>query len=220
MRVPVFFVAVLCFACVEPYEFTENSKQQSLVVEGYLSNVSYSESVNFPSDGRYFTVSLRYSSDANNTGDEMVAKASVSLISDTGEEWEYSESLREPGKYVLRLPDFEAEGGKAYKLHIELANEETYESDWETLPESATTAPIGIVGFDEVEKSGYVTQAGEKVVRTIKGVNVYIEVPENESAKPVFYRWSFEPSWVYIAPLARSSDPNFKCLLGNESQLS
>lgn len=125
MRSLIFFVAVLCFACVGSYEFTETRKQQGLVVEGYLSDVSYNEPVNFPSDGRYFTVSLRYTSDVNNSKDEMAPKASVSLLSDTGEEWEYSESLREPGKYVLRLPDFEAEGGKAYKLHIELANEET-----------------------------------------------------------------------------------------------
>lgn len=200
----------LTLACVEPYEFDVENEQPNLVVEGYISDISYEESKEFPSDGRYFTIFLHYAGDVGNRRDLSATNATVYLESDSGEKWTYMEKEAEPGKYVLFLNGFEAEEGKAYKLHIELPNEERYESDWQSLPTS-TLATIGNVGFEEVEKQLYKVQAGKQVVETIKGINVFVDLPENNTGSTTFYRWKFTPTWIYIAPLVSPNGPNYKC---------
>ena len=83
------FILILS-GCIEPYEFRIENKAPTLVVEGFISNVSYNETLQYPSDGRFFTVKLRLTSDVINVSDEVVEHASVTLVSDAGEEWEYS----------------------------------------------------------------------------------------------------------------------------------
>jgi hypothetical protein len=217
MRLLLILVLVMCFSCIEPYEFVIEEDEPALVVEGYISNVSYDETVQYPSDGRYFAVKLGYTSDVTNRRGIVAANAIVHLEDETGRQWAYTELADEPGKYLLLWKDFEAVAGRKYKLKITLPNEETYESEWETLP---PPAPMGDIGFTEVEKQVYQMEAGEQVVVTIRGVNVYVEVPEQDREKPVYYRWDFDPTWIYIAPLARSSEPDYKCWASNNNYLS
>lgn len=217
----IFFLLflILAPACVEPYEFVVENKGPALVVEGFLSDVSYNESVAFPSDGRYFSISLRYAGDVVNGKDLAVPTAAVSLRSESGEQWKYTESSSEAGKYELQVADFEAVLGKAYKLRIELPNEEIYESNWERLP-MPQLAPMGAINFEEVERQEYVMLAGVKEVRTVKGINVYINLPENVSGSPAFYRWKFSPTWTYSAPLADEGDTYYKCWATSSNYLS
>lgn len=215
---------ILCFliisGCIEPYEFVVKDKNSTLVVEGSISNVSYNESLLYLSDGRFFTVRLRKTSDVINLRGEMVSNASVSLISSSGEEWFYSESPTEAGTYILKEPAFEAVKGTAYKLRIKVADgEEAYESEWEEIPASSP-AKMGTVGFEEVEKQVYEMVAGEWQISTKKGINFFLNLPENKTGKPVYYRWDFTPTWIYIAPLAFSSQPGYKCWATNENYLS
>ena len=65
----------------------------------------------------------------------------------------------------------------------------------------------------------YQVKAGEKVVVSIRGINVFVEVPENSTEMPAYYRWKFEPTWIYIAPLARSIEPDYKCWASNKNYL-
>jgi hypothetical protein len=78
------FITIFFIGCIEPYEFTVKNNNPTLVVEGFISNVSFNESLNFPSDGRYFTVYLRYTSDVINKKDEVVKNAVVYLLNDWG----------------------------------------------------------------------------------------------------------------------------------------
>ncbi|WP_224997629.1 DUF4249 domain-containing protein [Cesiribacter sp. SM1] len=203
--------------CIEPYTFVIENNEPGLVVEGYISNVSFSESKEYPSDGRYFTVVLHYTSDvADHLNDQAVANASVKLVDDAGAEWLYTETST-PGTYVLKADDFQASPEHAYKLQIALTDGEAYESEWERI---AQVAPeMGNIGFEETEKQIYVVEANEQVVRTIKGINVFIYVPPNPSGEPLYYRWNFDSHWIYTAPLARSSNPNFKCWVNNAKYL-
>ncbi len=216
MPVLVLIIFFFCLGCVEPYEFAVKNNQPSLVVEGYISNVSYSESISYPSDGRYFTVDLRYTSDVTNQRDDVVTNAAVHLISETGEMWAYTATA--PGSYQLLDKDFEAFAGVAYKLKITLTDEIVYESAWEKIEQEAPA--IGIVGFEEVEKQIKDIEAGKEVIKANKGINVFIDVPENSTGKPIFYRWDFEPMWVYIAPLAPSYQPDYRCWATNKNYLS
>lgn len=210
-------LSVFCFSCIEPYEFVVEDNEPRLVVEGYISNVSFNESLGFPSDGRYFVVQLRYTSDVTNRKGNVPVNATILLEDKLGQQWAYTESSVEPGKHILMWEDFEAVEGRAYKLKLILANEEIYESDWQKLP---PPAPVGEISFEEVEKQVYRIKLREQVIETIKGIKVYVDVPENEAGAPLYYRWSFEPTWIYIAPLARTIQSDDKCWISSKLYLA
>ena len=144
-----FFLFFIVAACVEPYHFVIPDATPSLVVEAYLSDKSYKETLTYPSDGRFFTVKLSYTSDVINTPSQEVSLAVVELHSDRNEVWKYTELTDTPGLYGLLDSLFEAEAGVRYKLHIQLPDEEIYESEWEGLP-TTEPPPMGTVGFEEI----------------------------------------------------------------------
>lgn len=221
-KLAFFFIllfASACSACIEPYDFRVKNENPALVVEGYISDVSFNESIQYPSDGRFFTLKLRLTSDVINLRDKVAENASVRIVSSSGEEWEYAELPYEPGTYVLTDRDFKASPGIQYKLRVVLTDEKRYESSWEELP-SAVSAVMGSIGFEETEKLVHVVKAGERVVETIPGVNVHIEVPENDPGTTAYYRWDFTPHWIYIAPLASPGQGDYKCWATNALYLS
>ena len=202
-NVVYFLFFLLAAACVEPYNFVIRDNEPSLVVEAFLSDKSYNETVNYPSDGRYFSVKLSYTGDVINIRSKPISYASVELQTDHGETLQYSESPAVAGIYELLHEDFKAEPGVRYRLRIQLPNEEVYESAWESLP-SAEIPPMGEIDFEEFMMQKYAIEANEEVVVTVKAVRTKIQVPENTTGSPLFYRWSFMPHWIYIAPLSPS----------------
>ena len=49
---------LLLTACIEPFEFNRENLDSELVIEAYISDISYSESLLAPSNGRYFMVKV------------------------------------------------------------------------------------------------------------------------------------------------------------------
>jgi hypothetical protein len=194
--------------CVDPIEFVVNNNEPHLVVEGYISDKSYNETLLYPSDGRYFTIKLSLTSDVTNVRSVPVSGASVDLIDDLGAQRDYVETGN--GMYALVDPDFRAVAGRKYKLKISLAGDDVYESAWESLPGIAAD-PISEIDFDEVEKQVYKYQADEKIIQTVKGITGFIQLPEHNSEEPVYYRWDLIPHWIFIAPLPPAFSPTKKC---------
>lgn len=190
----------LAASCIEPYEFSIYNKQPSLVVEAQISDASFLQTLEYPSDGRYFTVKLSYTSDVTNLKGKPVSEASVVLLSDQGEQWNYAESGKDAGSYILKDKDFEAKEGINYRIQIKLDNGEQYESSWEALP-LVNEHAIGPVNFEEVEKEMYKVKAGENVLTTVKGISTSISILDVGAESPVYYKWNLNPSWIYIAPL-------------------
>lgn len=215
----VLLLVVMLTGCIEPYTFVIRNNDPTLVVEGFISDVSYNETLGYPSDGRYFTVSLRYTSDVSATNDKVVENASVRLVSDAGEEWAYTHSSRQAGSYILEDKDFKARPGTEYKLQINLTDGKSYESGWEKMPESAMDT-MGALDFEETSRQVFEVQAGERVVVTRKGINLRIDLPGREPGNTVYYQWKFDPTWIYIAPLARSSQPDYKCWVTSRNYIS
>ena len=184
-------------ACIEPYQFVIENKVPVLVVEGFVSNVSYQETLNYPGDGRYFYVKLSNTSDVINIRGEVVGGASVTLLANSGESWSYSEKV--PGEYYLFDKEFKVNEGTSYKIQIVLANGEIYETDWQELPGDKDQS-IGEISFKEVEEDFYRVIAGEQKVRPKKGIQVTVDLPLNKEGEDVYYRWDFEPIWVYQSP--------------------
>ena len=202
-NVAYFLFFLMAAACVEPYNFVIKDSEPSLVVEAFLSDKSFNETVNYPSDGRYFSVKLSYTSDVINVRSKPISYASVELQTDHGETLQYTESPNVAGQYELLYDDFKAEPGVRYRLRIQLPNEEVYESAWEGLP-AAGIPPMGEVSFEEFMMQKYAIQANEEVIVSVKAIRAKIQVPENTTGSPLFYRWSFMPTWIYIAPLSQS----------------
>jgi hypothetical protein len=206
----LYFISFLfIFSCIEPYEFVVKNNNPTLVVEGYISDRSFTETLSYPSDGRFFTIKLSRTSDVTNVRSLPVTDAIVKLLSDQGEEWTYDPSTT-PGLYFLNNNDFKAQAGVRYSLQI-TAGEEYYESDWEQLPD-VETAPIGEVSFTEGTKQTYIVEANEPVLRNIQVVTARLELAPSISDKTVYYRWQFDPLWVYRAPLSPSAtSPGHVC---------
>ena len=192
----LYFMLLFATGCVDPYKFVIENKEPGLAVEAYMSDKSFKETLDYPSDGRYFTVKLRSTSDVTNVRDNPIQFAEVQVSNDSGESWDYSESA--PGIYTLFNDEFNAEEAMRYKLTIKLQDESVVESDWVHLPETAP--PMGEVSFREEDIQKYVIQLREEVIVTVKGVRTQIAIPENSTGKTTFYRWNFDPIWIYDPP--------------------
>lgn len=207
-RLRFFLLFIVIAGCVEPYEFVVKDLSPSLVVEAYISDKSYNETLTYPSDGRYFTVKLSETGDVTNVRPIPVAGAVVELRSNEGETWLYQEG--NGGMYTLFDNDFKARKGLQYQLHITLPDEHIYESGWEAMPD-VNVPPMGDIAFKESQKQVYVLEANQWVVRTKQTVVTSIQVPVNTSGEEIHYRWSYSPTWIYVAPLISQSDPVYRC---------
>ena len=198
----------LIAGCIEPYEFVVRNPRPSLVVEAYLSDKSFNETLSYPSDGRYFTVKLTETGDVTNSRPRPVMGAIVELEVSNGERLVYTES--EGGIYKLIDADFKARHGLQYRLKIFLQDENIYESAWESLPDTEIP-PMGQIDFTETESQLYVMESKEWVLTEKQVALVSVEVPKNTSGESIFYRWTYAPMWIYVAPLISQNDPVYRC---------
>jgi Domain of unknown function (DUF4249) len=216
------FLFVVISSCIEPYEFVIINDDPVLVVDGNISDKSFNETLLYPSDGRHFTVRISLTGNVINTRPQMISGASVHLVSDQNGYWEYTETdpASKPGVYVLLDPDFKAAQNTQYRLRITLPGEDVYESEWEALP-VAETPEIGEIGFIETDVLANQRELGEIVIKTVKGITGNINVPENSTGSPLYYRWEYTPTWIYQAPLSRSaSNPGHRCWATDDQYLN
>ena len=205
--------------CIEPYDFEIINNEPTLVVESYFSDKSYNETLEFPSDGRYFEVKLKQTSDVTNVNDQPETNAEVTLLNNLDESWVYQEAPEGSGKYLLLDDNFKAQRSIQYKLKIKLANGGQYESSWEALPQSIPQE-MGDISFQEIVKQGYVYESGEEKIRDIDGIDIYVNLPVNNTSSPKFIKWDFVPIWVYIAPFTSELEAIHKCWISNQYYLS
>lgn len=201
--------------CIEPYSFNVDDSNERLVIESFITDVSYIESFDYPSDGRFFTTTLRYGQKINGFG-ESVTQAIVSIEASNGNEWFYTETSA--GTYVLLDPDFKALKGIDYKLNVLLANNERFESDWARL--ESDEHKMGDISFVESENFETVYQRGEKIVKEVAGINLTVDIPEKANEESKFYLWQYDATWIYIAGRRSYRDPTYKCWVTGNSYLS
>jgi hypothetical protein len=204
-----FFVLSFFFvnSCIEPYNFDNTDVKPVLVVEGFISDISYNESKLLPYDARYFSIKLKYTSIVTNKYDEVIDDATVRLISDNGFYWNYTPTFFEGSfQYVLMDNDFHAEKGIQYKVQIILKNGDTYESDFQEITDAR---PMGDISYEETSITTTKFISGEVELVTIKGINVFLTIPELEI--PTNYRFDVLPSWVFVAPYAPEESPVKTC---------
>jgi len=215
LLISIFF---LISDCVEPYGFRIVNDQSSLVIESHISNVSHNETKNYPSNGRYFNVKLSNTSDVINIKNSPVSYATIILYNDSGEYWMYTEKPLGSGVYYLFDDEFKASINQEYKLTVNLLDGRMYESSFEKI-NNQDIPKIGSIGFEEVIKQVYEYAAGEEIIVDKDGINVTIDVPRHGNENPIYYRWIFTPTWVFIAPFGHSSQPGYKCWVESQFYL-
>ena len=198
----------LIAGCIEPYEFVVRNPEPSLVVEAFISDTSFNETLTYPPDGRYFTVRLTLTGDVQNTRPLPVSGAVVTLVTSEGDELIYTETGS--GIYTLTDPAFEAQSGVLYSLRIATPDENVYESSWEGLPDVDVPA-MGDISFVETELQQYVMEYPKWVLRSKQVALVNVEVPPNTTGEEIYYRWTYSPMWIYVAPLISQNDPVYRC---------
>lgn len=192
---------LLVSGCIEPYNFKVETETRSLVVEAFITDKSFVDTRGYPSDGRYFKARVTYSGDVTNERPTPVQGVVVFVEDDQGASWQYIET--EPGTYVLADDVFHALPERKYRLTVQ-TGAEVYQSSWEQLP-AARTPVMGDIGFTETEKDVFEVEANETVIRTKKGIEPHVHVSPNTSGESLYYRWEYEPMWIYAAPLAPRS---------------
>lgn len=212
-------LGLICQACIEPYEFEIKKEEAALVVEGFVSDVSYLETLSYPSDGRFFSVKLRYTNDVTNARDRVEPNAVVFLEDDEQNQWYYKQAEEEPGTYRLEIPDFKVYKGRKYRIGIQLPTDEQYYSEWSALPE-VQAPPMGELSFNETSQQRFVYKGKEREVDDIAGVELMLNLPPHANDQPIYYRWDFNAVWIWVAPLAYSSDTFYRCWARNKNYLN
>lgn len=207
-RLRFYLLFFIIAGCIEPFEFVIHQSSPGLVIEAMISDKSFDETLAYPSDGRYFTVKLTLTGDVKNTRPVAVEGAVVELMTNNGGVWRYTEDTG--GLYVLLDKGIKAYPDVEYKLRVSLRDEHIYESEWASLPR-VSPSPMGEISFSEVSKDMFVMEDLKWVVRSIAGVETRIHVPVNNTGETIHYRWTFEPIWIYKAPLASSVEPGYIC---------
>lgn len=205
-------------SCVDPISFSIKNNVPGLVVESWISDKSYNETVNYPSDGRYFYTKLSWTSDVTNQNDKPVTGARVVVVNDQGQEWPYVESVGTQGTYLLNNPSFKAKAGHTYQLQITLDDGRGYSSDWESLPDNAPE-DMGDITFEEVTNRKYVYEAEQRIIKDVSGIDVKIHLSKNEAGSPIYYKWDFEPIWIFIASLTTRRSPLHECWVRSQYYL-
>lgn len=207
----------MLMSCVESYDFKIKASDQNVVIETYLSDMSFNESLSIPSDGKRMFVRLSYSSDVESKWGEALNGYRAILYSRDGNCWDFGSPSN--GMCTPIDDDFHIESEMHYKLQVILPDDNVIESTWEKLPLQQDD-PMGEITFKKTEKQVYKYVVNEKTIATEKGVEVLLNVPENKNNEKIYRRWQFEPMWQYTAPFASQLHGGKKCWITNSNFLN
>ncbi|KPK84184.1 MAG: hypothetical protein AMS27_10675 [Bacteroides sp. SM23_62_1] len=170
----MWLTAVVLQGCVEPFTPEINESQESLVVEGMLTDQSGIQ-----------TIYLSRSSPFNYPGFIPERYSVVWIVDENGTYYQLSE--QEEGVYQLYMTPFR---GTSYKLRIITTDNQEYESDYVMLPSPCPS--IDSIYF-EIE-----TRETEDPEEPLEGIQFYLDLEAGED-EARNYRWELEETWAYNA---------------------
>jgi hypothetical protein len=207
----LFAAVTMIVGCIDPIEFDTGDEPRRLVVDGFITNNSWSAREEFPAPAQPFNVALRWTSEVNNEFDELINDAQVLLVDSEGRAFEYLWSPVDE-HYVLPDPDFSAQPGLKYYLQITLANGEVYESEKEELH---VVPPINSLDVNHTSRIKEIQVGPETEFVQQRGVELSVNIPEH-GGETRYYRWKVTPSWVYETSLLPEGHPNKTCFVTNK----
>lgn len=170
-------------SCVAPFEPEIDKYENVLVVDGAVSNIP----------GTTFVL-LTKTSSYNERYRNPVNAARITLIDDLGNEVFFLNTAG--GEYHLPDSNFAGQIGRSYKIHIETADGEVCESQFEELKEPI---PLDRVKYEFVEGS----------TDSERGIRIVVDV-ENTSSLNSFFYWEYKETWEFEVPFTSSLEPDSK----------
>lgn len=173
----ILLITVLVSGCVEPYTPDIKESQESLVVEGLLTDQPGGQTI-------YLSRSSRFSDPA------LIPErhCQVRVVDENGTSYWFAE--QEEGVYQGWMAASQLVRGTAYKLSILTADGKEYESEYETL--SSPCPSIDSVYF-ELETVGTTDPQ-----QPLEGIQFYIDLDAGED-QARNYRWELVETWEYYA---------------------
>lgn len=171
-------LAVMMWACVEPFEPEVRAYEETLVVDGLLTD-----------SDQPAVVSLSRSFAFDEESAQAVFGASVQIEEEGGNTIELME--RDSGLYVSDPDQFRGQAGKRYRLLLRLRDQSHYESDWELLKPAPPVEEISWVEEEQIpdDPNGL----------PIRGLK-FMVTSEDREGDTQFYRWIWEETYEYINP--------------------
>lgn len=211
IKIQVLLCSFMLHSCISEYSFKEVSGSGALVVEGFVSNVSYNDFEEIPTDSRCFEIKLTWTGNDINARDQPITNAEVTIIDDINEKWDYAEV--DDGIYSLNYQDFKIRPDRSYKLFITLEDGRSYESDFEGM----ISAPIinGEFSWEMDDKYIYNYLLGNETIELLEGMNLYLNFPSAEDN--FYFKWDFKTTNIFHAFLIESrNDINYECWITDE----
>jgi len=173
----IMLIAILVTVCVEPYTPEIRESQESLVVEGLLTNQPGIQTI-------YISRSSTFSEPA------LIPESycQVQVIDENGNSyWFYDQG---EGDYQCLMTASQLVRGTAYKLSIVTINGKEYESDYVLLPSPCPSIDSVYFEIETVETSD--------PEEPMEGVQFYIDIDAGED-EARNYRWELVETWEYYA---------------------
>ena len=208
MRGSIAIAALLLLAaCIDPVKFDTGSEAKRLVVDGFITNVSFTERQQYPAIPTRFYVALRWTSEVGNEKDEVIEGATVNLVSSEGESYSYywDEDLQ---RYLIQDDDFAAKEGVEYWVKVTTPDGKSFEST----PDRIYPAPP----IEEVEVSHQTIfksiQIGEQTqIVQQRGVQLSVPLAAHNDGVTNRYRWKIVPTFIFETSLLPVENPNQAC---------
>ncbi|MDR7129479.1 hypothetical protein J2X69_001816 [Algoriphagus sp. 4150] len=202
-------LVLLLTACIDPITFETGSESRRLVVDGFISNISFVEQSQKPAPPLRFYVALRWTSDVGNVRDEVISNARVMLMTEEGESYRYFWDVQEQ-RYLIEDDTFYAKENVLYKLRIE-TDGKVYESDSDKLYPAPAIEGIN-VDYKTMLKS--IDIAGQTEIVEQRGIQISVPLPPH-SGDSFRYRWKIVPSWIFETSQLGDGNPNKRCYATN-----
>lgn len=162
-------------SCVELYEPDVQDYESTLVVDALFSD---SDSASL--------VTLSRSFGYNEDEILFISDAVVTIEDDGGGSTLLAE--KSPGRYYTDPASYKGEVGKQYRLRIQTADGNQFESDWQLLKPSV---PIESITFEQTE-----VIPDDPRLNPIKGVEFFVS-SEDPTGQTRFYRWEWLETYIY-----------------------
>jgi len=173
----ILLIIVFMSGCVEPYTPDIRESQESLVVEGSLTD-----------QPGYQYIYISRSSPFSDPGLIPESHCQVRVVDENGNSYRFYEQGE--GVYRRSMKASQLVRGIAYKLVIQTTDGKEYESDYETL--LYTCPEIDSVYFE------IITVETADPEQTLEGVQFYIDIKAGEDEARNF-RWELVETWEYYA---------------------
>jgi hypothetical protein len=177
-QILVLILAILTFTgCVEPYTPKIDESQESLVIEGQITD-----------QAGYHYIRVSRSAPYNDPHEIPEKDCRVEVLDNKGNIFQFYES--EPGLYEQWITQNYLTIGTQYKVQVTTADGNEYQSDYDLLLSSCP--PVDSIYYEiEIRETS-------NPYYPIYGIQFYIDLdaPENFARN---YRWKLEETWEYVA---------------------